>query len=116
MPQRHLLEHGRQREEHQTRTSIGADTVCKASREDNETRHDGNQSIEQGNVYRFARKLSVARYVAAKNRHGTNADRKHEHGLAHSGIYDLGEAGIGVVEQVVEIGQQVEFQSRLTAL
>ena len=35
--------------------------------------------------------------------------------MAHSSVDNLREAGIGVVEEVIEVGQQVELQSSLTA-
>ena len=74
MTQGHLLEYRRQRKKHQTRAGIRVDAVSEASWEDDKARHNGNQGIKQGDVYRFARELPIACYVAAKNRHGANAD------------------------------------------
>ena len=116
LPQGHLLENCRKGKEHQVGARGGAYSKCEARGEDDQAGHDGNQSVQARDLHRLARDLVVARHVAAENRHRADADREHEEGLAHGRIHDLTQAGIGVVEEIVEVGKQVERKALLRAV
>ena len=110
-----MLKHSRQGKKHQVGASIRRNAISEACGEDDKASHDGNQGIHTRNAHRFARKLVVASDIATEDGHATNANGKHEERLAHCGIQDFRETGVWIVEEVVEIGQQVEFQTLLAA-
>ena len=57
--ERHLAEHYGKRDEHERRTGIGRDVVCKACREDDQARQDGDERVEQRDVDGLAREAAL---------------------------------------------------------
>ena len=86
----------------------------KGSGKDNKADTQSHSSIQNTNVEGLAQQAVVLPDIASKNRHRAYAQRKGKEGLSHGCKNSLtqAESAFGVVHQVVEVGLEIEFQSR----
>ena len=115
LPQRHLVEHVGQRDEHERGALIGGDGEGEACGEDDEAREDGHGGVQAADAQGLARERVLLADTAAEDLHGRDAERQREERLAHGRIHRVPETGQAAGEHLAEVGYQVELQARVGA-
>ena len=105
----HVEEDGSHGVEEQRRAGARGDVIGKAGGEDDKARHDRHEGIQQDDVHGFTQQGAIFVNIAAKDRHGTDAERQGEERLVH-GADDHLAVDLG------EVGDEVEFQTFLCAV
>ena len=114
-PQRHLVEHVGQRDEHERGALVGGDGESEAGGEDDEARQNGHSGVQTADAQGLARERVLLADATAEDLHGRDAQRQREERLAHGRIHRVPETGQAAGEHLAEVGYQVELQARVGA-
>ena len=97
-----------ERDKDQTGAAVGLYAVCEAGREYDESRTDRHKSVQNNDVYRFAKQRLVSSDIASENCHGTDTDTESEERLVHGACDHLEDTDLF---GSLEAGKQIELQS-----
>lgn len=81
--ERHIGKDVGQGDEDEVRPRIRVDAVAEAGGENDETRRDGNKSVERDHAHRLAEQRVISADVTAEDRHRADAEAEREERLVH---------------------------------
>ena len=111
--ERHVVEDVRQGDEDQVRAAVRCNVKREARREDDKTRRERHERIQNGNVDGLAEQCAALADIAAEDRHRADAERQREERLIHRGNDNVGDAAF---LHPAEVRDEVEAQTLARAL